>query len=269
MSHIGTVAPSPPRLAGRSELGSPAPFPSLVLTQAETLAGRKSATLFISVVLHSMLVVAVAILPLLFYDALPAQDALKAFFVAPLEIAPPPPPPPPPPASVRAVTRVAPKVAAQPTQGFVAPAQVPDEIRPGDELDLGIDGGVPGGVEGGVPGGVFGGVVSGLPAEAPTPPKVVRVGGQIKEPKKIRHVAPVYPDLAMRAHVDAMVILEAEVDTHGEVRSVNVLRGHPLFDAAVVDAVKQWRYQPLLLNGVPTAFVVTVTFSFNLQQQPR
>jgi TonB family protein len=43
-----------------------------------------------------------------------------------------------------------------------------------------------------------------------------------------------------------------------------VLRGHPLFDEAAQEAVKQWRYQPLLLNGEPTAFVVTVTFPFTL-----
>jgi TonB family protein len=67
--------------------------------------------------------------------------------------------------------------------------------------------------------------------------------------------------------VTAILILEAEVDTRGQVRSVKVLRGHPLFDDAAIGAVKQWRYQPLLLNGEPTAFIVTVTMNFNLAQK--
>jgi protein TonB len=263
MSHASTAAPS--QGAGRR---SPILFQSLVLTQPEKHTARKSTTLIVSIILHSALVLAVAILPLLFYDALPSQEALKAFFVAPLEVAPPPPPPPPPPAGARAVVKAAPKVQMEQTQGFVAPIEVPNEIKPEEGLDLGVEGGVAGGVEGGVPGGVVGGVVGGLPQEAPPPPaKVVRIGGQIKEPKKIRHVAPVYPDLAVQSRVSALVILEAEVDTRGAVRDAKILRGHPLFDEAAVEAVKQWRYQPLLLNGEPTGFVLTVTINFNLQQR--
>jgi protein TonB len=247
---------------------SPILFQSLVLTEPEKHAGRTSATLIISVVLHTALVVAIAILPLLFYDALPSQEALKAFFVAPLEVAPPPPPPPPPPAGARAVVRAAPRIQVAPQQGFVAPIEVPNEIKPEEGLDLGVEGGVAGGVEGGVPGGVVGGVVGGLPSEAPPPPaKVVRIGGQIKEPKRIRYVQPTYPDLAVQSRVSALVILEAEVDTRGYVRAAKILRGHPLFDEAAMEAVKQWRYQPLLLNGEPTGFVLTVTINFNLQQK--
>jgi protein TonB len=245
---------------------SPILFQSLVLTEPEKHAGRKSATLGISIVLHTLLVIAVAIVPLLFYDVLPSQEALKAFFVAPLEVAPPPPPPPPPPEGARAMVRAAPRVEVQPQQGFVAPVEVPNEIRPEEGLDLGE--GIAGGVEGGVPGGVVGGVVGGLPSEAPPPPaRVVRIGGQIAQPKLIRQVKPVYPDLAVQSRVSALVILEAEVDTRGYVRTVKVLRGHPLFDDAAIEAVKQWRYQPLLLNGEPTGFILTVTVNFNLQQK--
>ena len=94
-----------------------------------------------------------------------------------------------------------------------------------------------------------------------------RIGGQIAQPKIIRHVKPVYPDLAVQSRVSALVILEAEVDTRGHVKAVKVLRGHPLFDEAAMEAVKQWRYQPLLLNGEPTGFILTVTVNFNLQQK--
>jgi protein TonB len=254
--------------AAKSGRRSPILFQSLVVTEPEKHAGRTTTTLVISILLHTALVLAVAILPLMFYDYLPSQEALKAFFVAPLEVAPPPPPPPPPPAGARTVVRAAPRVDMAQPQGFVAPIEVPTEIKPEEGLDLGVEGGVPGGVEGGVPGGVVGGVVGGLPTEAPPPPaKVVRIGGQIKEPKKIRNVAPIYPDLAVQSRVSALVILEAEVDTRGYVRGAKVLRGHPLFDEAAIEAVKQWRYQPLLLNGEPTGFVLTVTINFNLQQK--
>ncbi len=247
---------------------SPIMFQSLILTDQGKGGGRKSATLAVSIALHTMLVVAVAILPLLYYDAMPNSEALKAFFVQPLEVAPPPPPPPPPPAGARQVVRAPPKVNLAQNQGFVAPIDVPNEIKPEEGLDLGVEGGVPGGVEGGVPGGVIGGVVGGLPSEAPPPPaKVVRIGGQIAQPKKIRDVKPVYPDLAVASRVSALVILEAEVDTRGQVKTVKVLRGHPLFDDAAMEAVKQWRYQPLLLNGEPTGFILTVTVQFNLQQR--
>jgi protein TonB len=266
MSHATTATTEAPARSGAVRR-SPILFQSLVVTEPEKHAGRTSTTLIISACLHGALIIAVAILPLLFYDALPSQEALKAFFVAPLEVAPPPPPPPPPPAGARAVVRAAPRVEMQQQQGFIAPIEIPNTIKPEESMDLGVEGGVAGGVEGGVPGGVVGGVVGGLPTEAPPPPaKVVRIGGQIKEPRKIRDVKPVYPDLAVQSRVTALVILEAEVDIRGYVKAVKVLRGHPLFDDAAAEAVKQWRYQPLLLNGEPTGFVLTVTINFNLNQ---
>ena len=96
---------------------------------------------------------------------------------------------------------------------------------------------MPGGVEGGVPGGVVGGVVGGLP-DAPPPPQAVRVGGQIKEPKKLKNVAPAYPDIAKQARVQGVVILECTISPQGRVTDVKVLRGIPLLDAAAKEAVQ-------------------------------
>ena len=261
MSHATSVVDA---VAARNSVHSPVLFQSLILTEPESHKGRKGATFFMSLLLHSALVLAVAVLPLLYYDALPSQEALKAFFVQPLEVAPPPPPPPPPAAS-SAVARPAPKIEVQQPSGFVAPIDVPNEIKPEEALDLGIEGGVAGGVEGGVPGGVVGGVVGGLPSGPPPPARVVRIGGQIAQPRKIRNVDPTFPELAVQSRIGALVILEAEVDTRGFVKNVKVLRGHPLFDEAAMLAVKQWRYQPLLLNGEPTGFILTVTVNFNLK----
>lgn len=240
-------------------------FASLVLSEPERATGRKSLTFALSLVLHTALVVAIVVLPLLFYDVLPDPDTLKAFFVAPLEIAPAPPPPPPPAPGRRTVTRAAPRPQPIAPSAFIAPIEVPEEIKPEEGLDLGVEGGVPGGVEGGVPGGVVGGVVGGLPAEPPPATRVVRIGGMIVAPKLVHRVDPAYPELAIASRATAVVILEAQVDTRGHVKTVRVLRGHPLFDESAIEAVKQWRYRPLLLNGQPTEFILTVNLMFNLR----
>ena len=147
----------------------------------------------------------------------------------------------------------------------MAPVEVPQEIRPEESLDLGVEGGVAGGVEGGVPGGVVGGVVGGLPDAPPPPPQqAVRVGGQIKEPKKLKNVNPVYPDIARQARVQGVVILECTISPQGKVTDVKVLRGIPLLDQAAVEAVRQWVYTPTLLNGVPVPVIMTVTVNFKL-----
>jgi protein TonB len=74
----------------------------------------------------------------------------------------------------------------------------------------------------------------------------------------------VYPPLAVSAQVQGIVILEAVVDRNGRVEKVTVLRSIPLLDRAAIEAVRQWRYSPLLLNGQPERFVLTVTVSFSL-----
>jgi protein TonB len=220
-------------------------------------------------VLHALLIVTVVIVPTLLYEAIPEPGAaVKAFFSTPLEIAPPPPPPPPPaPAAAARVVRPAPvEHRALDPGAFVVPIEVPDQIRPEEGPDLGVEGGVPGGVEGGVPGGVVGGVVGGLLGSlAPPPPvKVVRIGGQIIAPKLVKKVPPEYPAIATQGRISGIVILEAQVGVNGHVKTARVLRGHPLFDEAAVTAVLQWRYKPLLLNGEPTEFILTVTILFNL-----
>lgn len=243
-------------------------FECLVLCEPEGHARGRAATLTVSLVVHAVLIALVVLIPILTYDALPAPgESARAFFVAPPEAAPPPPPPPPPPAGARAQAKAPAAPTPPPDAKFVAPVEVPEEVEPEPGIDLGAPGGVPGGVEGGVPGGVIGGIVGGLPTPAPPPPPVraVRVGGQIKAPKSIHVVPPVYPDLAVQARLAAIIIAEALVDQSGRVREVKILRGAPLFDDAAVEAVKQWRYQPLLLNGVPTEFILTVTVKFNLQ----
>lgn len=261
-------------VARRSSLPStlravPSPTPYTVfrtLAAAGEPRSRRggSWTRAVSLAVHGVLIGSMVVLPIVLDDVLPDPDrTVRAFFVSPTGIAPPPPPPPPPAAGARKVAN-APAVPrpAEPPR-FVAPVEVPDVIAPEAGIDLGVAGGVEGGVEGGVPGGVLGGIVGGLPAEAPpVEPTYVRIGGNIKAPKLVHRVPPEYPMLAQQARVKGIVILEARVDAKGLVTSVDVLQGNPLLDDAAVAAVRQWRYQPLLLNGEPRPFVLSVTISF-------
>lgn len=264
------LPPSAPPQAARNPDGAgvqPLYSGVLVLATPRDLVKGRSATLTLSVVLHALLVLGVAFLPLLWENEppLPTQ-LLRAFFVAPPVVTAPPPPPPPPAAVARLRAQPPPVVRSPEPTRFVAPLEVPEAIAPEEGLHMGVEGGVPGGVEGGVPGGVVGGVVGGLlGAEPPSPPPVVRVGGKIHPPKLVHRVDPEYPPLAIQARVSTLIILEAQVGVDGRVKSVRVLRGHPLFDDAAMAAVKQWRYQPLLLNGLPIEFILTVTVTFRLQ----
>jgi TonB family protein len=110
-------------------------------------------------------------------------------------------------------------------------------------------------------------IIAALDGALPSPPAPapVRVGGQIKEPRKLKDVRPVYPDIARQARVQGVVILECVIGPDGTVMEVKVLRGIPLLDQAAIDAVRQWVYAPTLLNEVPVPVIMTVTVNFRLE----
>jgi protein TonB len=107
--------------------------------------------------------------------------------------------------------------------------------------------------------------VSPLPAGAvEQTDQPIRVGGAVAPPVKIRDVRPVYPEMAREAKVQGLVILEAVISSSGAVEDARVLRGNPMLNPAAVDAVRQWRYTPPLLNGQPVSVIMTVTVNFTL-----
>ena len=105
----------------------------------------------------------------------------------------------------------------------------------------------------------------GLPP-APTQPETVRIGGDIREPKLIAGRPPVYPDIARSAGLSAIVILEAHVSREGRILEVRILRGHDIFNESAVESVRSRRYESLLLNGVPTDFLTTITVNFTIKR---
>lgn len=198
---------------------------------------------------------------------LPQAPSMMAFVAATPAPTPPPPPPPPAPKGVKAAQPSKPRPTYGPT--FTVPTEVPVGIQPESGIDLGDEGGVVGGVEGGIPGGVLGGLLGRMVTEAPPPPpppaKPRRVGGDLQAPALIKRVEPDYPGVAVAGKVSGTVILEATVDETGVVTDVKVLRSIVLLDRAAIKAVKQWRYQPLVLNGQPVPFILVVTLTFTLR----
>lgn len=239
---------------------------------------KKTWTVLLSFFLQ-LLVVGVAILiPMIYFDALP-KSQLTSFLVAP----PPPPPPPPPPAA--APPKVVKVIPRQFDAGrLMAPKQVPKEIAMIKEEELpppstgGVVGGVPGGVPGGSPGGVIGGIISSVPTAAPPPPpppvKVekpatpqrIRVGGNVQQAKLIRQPKPIYPPLAKQARISGVVRLNAIIGKDGTIQNLTVASGHPLLVPAAMEAVKQWVYQPTLLNGEAVEVVTQIDVNFTLSQ---
>ena len=94
-----------------------------------------------------------------------------------------------------------------------------------------------------------------------TPDGALRVGGNVKVPAKVLDVPPVYPAQAAHARITGVVILELTIGADGSVVNARVLRSIPLLDQAALEAARQWKYAPTLLNGVPTPVIMTATVS--------
>jgi periplasmic protein TonB len=214
----------------------------------------------VSMAVHVLVVLAVVVIPLLATDVLPLPNhPLESWMpVAPVPVPPPPPPP-------AVVSRPVPALVA--SNPDAAPPVAPTGFAPDDGLDrtaLPQAHHLPPGVIQGEEGG------KGLAEVAPPPPppptrEPVRVGPSIKQPSRLVDVRPVYPEVARQARVEGVVIIEAVIGPTGDVQSARVLRSQPLLDEAALAAVRQWKFTPTLLNGVPVPVVMTVTVNFRLQ----
>lgn len=221
-------------------------------------------TLPLSIAVHVVLVGALIVIPLVAPVALPAPATAVILAFASPSVTPPPPPP----APVRAAQIEQPKSVINQT---VAPLEAPTDIapeRPGQgntQLLSAIEnsGATVPGSENGIPGGF--GPPSPPPPRTEAPSAVVRPGGNIRPPTKIKDVKPIYPMIAQITQVQGIVIVEATIGPNGKVQDAKVLRSHPLLEAAALDAVRQWEFTPTLLNGSPVSVVMTVTVDFRLR----
>jgi protein TonB len=220
----------------------------------------------LSFLLQVGLIGVLILIPLIYTDALPKGN-LMTFLVAP----PPPPPPPPPPAA--AAVKVV-KIQSEVINGQLrTPTKIPNKVQMIKEEeappDLGA-GGVPGGVPGGIPGGSMGGVMGGIlgSTNAAIPkvatPQRVRVSSGVSTGLLIKKVTPNYPQLAKQARIQGSVVLQAEISKEGTIQNLQLISGHPMLAPAAIEAVKQWRYKPYLLNGEPVAVETQVVVNFSL-----
>lgn len=225
-------------------------------------------TVILSAVIQIFVLAILVLIPLIYTEALP-----KAAF-ATLLVAPPPPPPPPPPPAATPVVRVQPVKRLMNAGVLRAPTAIPKQVSmikeeelPPEVSSVGMVGGVPGGVPGGQAGGVLGGIIGGVGSALPPPPKArepIRVGGNVQQARLINKPNPVYPPLARQARIAGTVRLQAIIGEDGTIQSLEVVSGHPLLVQSALDAVRQWRYQPTLLNGEPVKVQTTVDVVFTL-----
>lgn len=223
-------------------------------------------TFWLSVFFQCAALTVLILIPLIYTDTLEGR-MLSTLLVAP----PPPPPPPPPPAAVQKVI-VKPVARLIQAGKLMAPKAIPKDVKiikeeemPPD-VSIGVTGGVPGGVPGGQAGGVIGGIIGGV-VGSPPPPKVqqrIRQGGQVTAANIISRIQPQYPPLARQARISGKVVLHAIIAKDGTIQQLEVQSGHPLLIQAALDAVRQWRYRPTLLNGEPVEVDTTIDVVFTL-----
>jgi|SRR5579859_1598758 len=245
-------------------------FDEMVVSSPNPTRTKKPMTVVISAVVQIAFLGILILIPLIYTEALP-----KTMMATMLTAPPPPPPPPPPPAAVQ-VVKVRPQVHLMDAGKLMQPKVIPKDIKiikeeaEPDPGVVGAVGGVPGGVAGGSMGGVLGGVIGGI-GTAPPPPKPrptgpVRVGGNVQAARIVNRVQPVYPPLARQTRISGTVRLHAIISKDGTIQQLEVMSGHPLLQQAALDAVRQWRYQPTLLNGEPVEVDTTIDVIFSLNQ---
>jgi len=243
-------------------------FEDSLIESGGRLRTKRGMTTTVSFVFQMVLVGVLVLIPLLFTEALP-KTQLMTFLVAP----PPPPPPPPPPAA--APVKVVKQIQTDIVNGQLrTPTKIPEKVQMIKEDEApppvmsasGVIGGVPGGVPGGQMGGVIGGIISSTPVAVPkaVTPQRIRVSQGVTQGMIIRRVQPAYPPLARQARIQGPVVLQAEIGKDGSIQNLRLISGHPMLAPAAIEAIKQWKYKPYILNGEPVEVETTITFNFTL-----
>lgn len=230
---------------------------------------KKGATLALSLAAHALAVAAVIVMPLL-----RAETALPAYAVIDAALLSPPVLPGIPPAGRPRGEGSGP---GRPESGpakhtrSLGEFRVPTEIDliTDEDLDLALPAGGGEGVDGGIDleeNGNEGWIIDhGYVPDALEPGRAAVWA--ISPPRLLRKVSPAYPPAAIAARVAGAVVVAAATDVYGRVSEARVVSGHPLLNAAAVEAVREWLYEPYLVNGVPKAVRFTATVTFVLERR--
>jgi|ERR1700730_863700 protein TonB len=241
-------------------------FEDSLIESGGKLSTKRGMTTAVSFVFQVVLIGVLVVLPLLFTEALP-KTQLMTFLVAP-----PPPPPPPPPAA--APVKVVKQIQTDIINGQLrTPTKIPEKVQMIKEEEApppvtsmaGVVGGVPGSA-GGQMGGVIGGIINSTPVAVPrvATPQRVRVSQGVTQGLLLRKIQPSYPPLARQARIQGSVLLQAEISKEGSIENLRLISGHPMLAPAAIEAVKQWKYKPYILNGEPVAVETQITVNFTL-----
>jgi TonB family protein len=120
---------------------------------------------------------------------------------------------------------------------------------------------------------VQGGFLTASPPPSPPPPppgaggpapQRIKVGSNVQAARLVTRVNPVYPALARQAQIEGVVRFTATIGKDGRIAHLQVNSGHPMLVPAAVEAVRQWVYQPTLLNGEPVEVITDVDVHFSL-----
>jgi periplasmic protein TonB len=242
-------------------------FEDSLIESGGRLKTKRGLTTFLSFGLQMLLVGVLVLVPLLFTEALP-KTQLMTFLVAP----PPPPPPPPPPAATQ--VKVVKIIQTDIINGQLrTPTKIPEKIQmikeeeapPPVSTMAGVVGGVPG-AAGGQMGGVIGGIINSTPIAVPrvATPQRVRVSQGVTQGLLLRKIQPTYPPLARQARIQGSVLLQAEISKDGSIQNLRLISGHPMLAPSAIEAVKQWKYKPYILNGEPVEVETQITVNFTL-----
>jgi periplasmic protein TonB len=235
-------------------------FGNVTQTGAQ-LGGRRWHTLPLSILTHATVVAAIVVVPLANSELPPPIRRAIAQY-SDIDITPVVPPPP----SMRRAS--APRAETPRVSPDAAPIEAPSGVAPesfADTLsDVGDVEGVPNGIPGGLP--TESTLVPPLPApvEAPRP---IRITRGVTPPRRLVYVQPVYPPIAQANRVTGRVVIEAIIGPTGDVESTRVVQSTVrLLEDAALTAVRQWKYTPTLLSGVPVSVILTVSVDFTLAQ---
>jgi periplasmic protein TonB len=237
-------------------------FEDSLIESGNKLKTKRGMTTVISFIFQVMLIGILVLLPLLFTEALP-KTQLMTFLVAP------PPPPPPAAAPVKVVKIIQTDII---NGQLRTPTKIPEKVQMIKEEEApppvssmaGVVGGVPG--AGGAMGGVIGGIINSTPVAVPkvATPQRVRVSQGVTQGLLIRKIQPNYPPLARQARIQGSVLLQAEISKDGSIQNLRLISGHPMLAPAAIEAVKQWKYKPYILNGEPVEVETQITVNFTL-----
>jgi len=231
-------------------------FEQLVISSATPGGTNKTWTVVLSAIGQSLLLAILILIPLIYTEALP-NALMKTLIVAP-----------PPPAAPQALpARNAAQVRIIPLKKFLAPAKIPARIAAevNEPPTLYVEGGSASGNENNALRELLRPT---SPVAPPAPveprPQRIRQGGEVEDALLVNRVVPEYPAIARTAHVSGMVVLHAIISKEGAVKELTYVSGPPLLVKAAMDAVRQWRYRPTMLDGEPVEVETTIQVVFNL-----